>query len=414
MAGKDDLSRREFLKTAGAAGVGSLLAAREVLSGEVTSGPSTKPARPTVPKRPLGKTGVKVPCLAFGGAFDILSNQALLTQALRWGITYWDSAGTYARGKSELGIGKYFQDHPADRKRVFLISKGLAREPDDLTTRLNRSLTRLKTDHIDLYFVHAIRGPEELTRWGRDWKAWSEKTKKSGKIKLFGFSAHQNMAASLMAASKQGWIDVAFIAYSYRFMTDEGMKVALDACHKAGKGIVAMKAMALGPPPSVAARPDEPNRRLLEKFRQKGWSEPQAKFKAVWADERIATISTRMHKPAYLAENVAAALDRRKLSPADLALLKEHAELTRSGHCAGCGQICESAVAGAVPICDVMRYLMYYHAYGDRERARELFAELPTETRGRLARIDYSPAERLCPNGLTIGKLMEEASGVLA
>ncbi|HYR03195.1 MAG TPA: aldo/keto reductase, partial [Syntrophobacteria bacterium] len=84
------------------------------------------------------------------------------------------------------------------------------------------------------------------------------------------------------------------------------------------------------------------------------------------------------------------------------------------GYCAGCTRICQTAFAAPVPVGDVMRYLMYYHDYGDRDRARALFAELPAETRSRLRQVDYSSAEERCPQKIAIGRLMREAGRILA
>ena len=46
-------------------------------------------------------------------------------------------------------------------------------------------------------------------------------------------------------------------------------------------------------------------------------------------------------------------------------VLDQHAEATCNGYCAGCGHLCGAAVAGAVPVRDVMRHLMYYHNYAE-------------------------------------------------
>ena len=45
-----------------------------------------------MPKRKLGKTGVDVSILCLGGMFDTINNQLLLKQAMKWGVTYWDTA----------------------------------------------------------------------------------------------------------------------------------------------------------------------------------------------------------------------------------------------------------------------------------------------------------------------------------
>jgi len=117
---------------------------------------------------------------------------------------------------------------------------------------------------------------------------------------------------------------------------------------------------------------------------------------------------------AYLSANVAAARDLKSLAKSDFEALDRFAFETRSGYCAGCGRICQAAVGGRVPVNDVMRCLMYYKDYGDRELARDVFAELPEAARSRMTEIDYSQAEKACPQGLAIAELMAEASKLLA
>jgi hypothetical protein len=82
------LSRRAFLKTAGFAGVGSLL---DPLAQTVAAADNP----PKVPKRRFGKTGVDVSVLSVGGTMNLSSNLLLLRQAFKWGVTYWDTAHSY-------------------------------------------------------------------------------------------------------------------------------------------------------------------------------------------------------------------------------------------------------------------------------------------------------------------------------
>jgi hypothetical protein len=58
--------------------------------------------------------------------------------------------------------------------------------------------------------------------------------------------------------------------------------------------------------------------------------------------------------------------------------------------------------------------MMYYNGYGERDNARRLFRELPAALRDSLAARDYSPAESACPHRIQIGKVMKEASVLLA
>jgi hypothetical protein len=63
---------------------------------------------------------------------------------------------------------------------------------------------------------------------------------------------------------------------------------------------------------------------------------------------------------------------------------------------------------------EVMRCLMYHRDYGEPELARETFAALPEKVRRDLTRVDYSRAERACPQGLAIAALMRQAEEILA
>ena len=111
-----------------------------------------------------------------------------------------------------------------------------------------------------------------------------------------------------------------------------------------------------------------------------------------------------------LMSNVAAAMNRTKLSARDVQLLRQYARETRSDCCTGCTAICEPAVGGHIPIGDVMRCLMYARSYGDRPRGRMLFKKIPLGIRQHMDGINYAPAEQKCPQKMAIGKLMREAT----
>jgi len=149
-----NFSRRDFFKITGAAGVGSIAATVGTLSN-ASNKPELKPSEPRiVPTRTFGKTGVNVPILALGGSRDLMSKPLLLRQAMILGVTYWDTAHTYSRGKSEEAIGKYFTRYPEERKKVFLVTKSTASVPNEMTQHLDISLERLKTSYVDLFFIH--------------------------------------------------------------------------------------------------------------------------------------------------------------------------------------------------------------------------------------------------------------------
>ncbi len=387
-------SRRSFLKATGMAGLGSIITPLAGLAS-----PSDRAS--VVPTRPFGKTGANVSILSLGGMFNIASNQLLMKQAMDWGVTYWDTADCYQRG-SERGIGKFFSRQPDARKKIFLVSKSDARDPDGMTRLLNRSLNRMQTDYIDLYFVHGIYRVDELDDQTR---AWAEEAKAAGKIRYFGFSAHSNMEECLLEAAKLGWIDGIMMTYNFRLMHSDDMRRAVDACVKAGIGLTAMKTQGGG-----QVRTDSQTElELAGRFLQKGFTDGQAKLKAVWQNPNIASICSQMPNMTILMSNVAAAMDKTQLSARDTILMQRYARETRSAYCAGCTAICESRVAGEAPIGDVMRYLMYCNSYDDDALAVSGFKQIPRKIRKNLIHLDYSEAERKCPQGLPIAKRMQEA-----
>jgi predicted aldo/keto reductase-like oxidoreductase len=200
------------------------------------------------------------------------------------------------------------------------------------------------------------------------------------------------------------------MSYNYRLMHTDLMREAVNACANAGIGLTAMKTQGGG---SVRTN-TETELRFAGRFLRKGFTDAQAKLKAVWENPNIASICSEMPNMTILMSNVAAAINRTELSSQDIKLLQIHTQETRSGYCAGCTGLCESAMEGAVPIGDVMRYLMYSRSYGDRDRAARRFNRIPERIRSEMANLDYSLAEQKCPQNIAIGKLMREALNELS
>ncbi len=405
---RNEINRRNFLKTVGATGLGSVFVSADSIAAQSPTDAAVKAKYPQVPKRKLGKTGIKLPCLCLGGNQDLIANQIVLRMAPRWGVTYWDSAHIYTGGNSEIGIGNFLTKNPKMRKKLFITSKASrAKTIDQVEERLQTSLKRAKTDYFDLYYgYHQCPNPTFLTN---ELKEWAESAKKRKLIKHFGISTHQNMADVLAAAAKLDWIEVVMTIYNFRLMQDKKLNAAIDACYKAGKGIMAIKTLGKGQKITTEA-----DKKLTGHFLQKGFTKEQAKIKAVLQDKRFTAVCVGMKNIRELRSNVAAALDKTKLTQADTQALTEYARATCDGYCAGCANICDSALPDTPYVNDIMRYLMYYNSYGDHNRARELFAQIPRKVRNNLLRTDFSRAETRCPQHLPIAKLVAEAVTKLA
>ena len=396
------LTRRHFMKIVGAGGIAAtgLDMARAIAASKEGESRAS-----SVPKRKLGKTGVEVSILSLGGMFDTINNQLLLRQAFNWGVTHWDTAEGYGNGLSEEGFGRFFSRYPEARKEIFLVTKSRG-IPEKLSESLDRSLKKLRTDYVDMFFLHGVADFNDI---GEPMRKWASQAKTAGKIKFFGFSTHTNMEDCLLTAAKSNWIDGVMFTYNFRLMNTQKMKDAVAACANAGIGLVAMKTQGGGQVKAESGAEFQ----MVGKFLDRGFTDKQAKLKAVWENPNIASICSQMPNLTILSANVAASRDLKALARTDLELLDRFALETRAGYCAGCGRICQAAVGGTVPVSDVMRCLMYYRDYGDHVLAREVYASLPEEARARLREVDYAKAEKACPQGLTIGELMREAARVL-
>ena len=195
------VTRRDFVKTVGLAG---MAVAGAGVPGAIAAPEPPAAAAPagTTPKRKLGKTGVDVSILNLGGMFDTINNQLLLKQALKWGVTYWDTAESYGNGLSEEGMGRFFARNPEARKEIFLVTK-LRPKEGNLTERLNKSLKRLQTDHVDLFFIHAITDIEEMTP---AIKTWAAEMKQAGKIQILRLQ-HPHQHGGLPGGRGQAGLD---------------------------------------------------------------------------------------------------------------------------------------------------------------------------------------------------------------
>jgi aryl-alcohol dehydrogenase-like predicted oxidoreductase len=414
---KKQIDRREFLRSAAAIGVGSVIACGSAMAGTNATKKAQLSKCQQVPRSILGKTGEEISSLSLGAAFDTIESPDILELALKWGVNYWDTAPQYEDGRSEIGIGKFFAKNPDVRKDIFLVTKASgAKSIADVEELLQSSLKVMNTSYIDLYYgVHNCDDPARLTD---ELKQWAASAKKRGLIRYFGFSTHKNMAKSIMAASKLDWIDAIMTTYNFRLMNDPELKAAVEACHKAGIAIIAMKVQGQKSKKywrkGEDAKVEKVEKKFSSHFLEQGFTEGQAKVKAVLEDKKIASACLGKGNIEHLKLNIAAVLNKTKLTSADRDVFRNYAQQTCGGYCAGCGYICDAAVPDTPYVSEIMRYLMYYNSYDEKNEAKRLFAQIPAVARNRLLSIDYRGAQARCPQKLPIAELIAEAVEKLA
>jgi len=232
----NDVSRRKFLESIALGGAAS--ASLPLWTNLATA------KEPAIPHRTLGHTGAKVSILAFGCGSRFLMYQdedkavEVLNHAIDLGITYVDTAYAYGDGKSETRVGKVMATR---RKEVWLATKISDRTRDAFMSRLEGSLKRLQTDHVDLLHIHDLRHGNDLEKLeGPDGALKGLLEAKEQKMTRFiGMTSHTE-GAVLAQAIERHPLDCTQMALNPTG-TGEFEKTALVAANKKGLGVIAMK-----------------------------------------------------------------------------------------------------------------------------------------------------------------------------
>jgi predicted aldo/keto reductase-like oxidoreductase len=387
-----NLTRRGFLRGALMAPVGAALAPALARAAAAPAAPAdAAPASAPVPTRKLGRNGPEVSMLIFGGDMPAYSPEYL---DIGWslGIRYFDTASQYGNGNDELKVAAWLDKYPERRKELFLVSKDHPRQgPEQLLTMIDRRLERLKTSYLDLFFIHGINareyGPDSLN-WPKSdaFKKVAEQLKSSGKVRLVGFSCHDDQAPKYLAAAAQGgFLDAIMVKYTPFYAKGGDFDQALTACHDAGIGLVAMK--------TLRNAADAPKR--LPEFDKLGLTMHQALLQAVWSDARLSAVCNRMENADNIQTSVAAVRAYKgPLKIAQMDLLKDTLLASRRAICPGCPACSRQAAALAFAFSDISRYVMYYEQDANLA-AREKYQRLTAAERD-ASRVDLAALRDAC------------------
>lgn len=168
-------------------------------------------------KRKLGKTGLEVSLLGFGGfhLIEVPADQAadVLNSYLDRGGNYLETAASYGDGESEKKIGEIVAQR---RDELILTSKTGVRDAAGAMAEIDRSLKNLQTDHLDIIFMHGVGDKadlESILEPGGSLEA-AKKAKEMGKVKHIGITAH-GQPDVLIEALKTDEFEVMMTHFNY-------------------------------------------------------------------------------------------------------------------------------------------------------------------------------------------------------
>lgn len=225
------------------------------------------PERPTLPTRPLGRTGHDVTLFSLGGEGVLRTHgraaeaAAVIHRALDEGVNYCDTAPAYA------GSMDYYGAALGERRdEIFLASKTHDRTRDGSLRLLDESLKRLRTDHLDLWQLHDLRTRNDLDRIfgsGGAIEALQE-AREEGRVRFLGFTGHHDPEI-LLEAMRRFDFDTVLVALNAADVHRLSfIRSVLPEAQRRGLGVIGMKVYGAGRLVGPAAlRPDQAMRYVL-------------------------------------------------------------------------------------------------------------------------------------------------------
>ena len=240
------MERRSVLKWLGGFTAGILLSTQAKAQEDSKSDRLGK----LLPQRILGRTGEAVTMLGVGGShiggMSERDAQKTLETALEGGVRFFDTAESYQSGGSETRYGKLLT--PQYRDVIYLMSKSTARTADDARRHLEGSLSRLNTDYLDLWQVHSVNTPQDVSDriTNKVFEVMIE-AKESGKVRHIGFTGHYQPAAMLQVMEQSDIFDtcqmpVNLVDPNYSSFIKQVMPKLVER----NIGVLAMKTLANG------------------------------------------------------------------------------------------------------------------------------------------------------------------------
>ena len=207
--GDKPLGRRELLQRGALAGLGMGL-----LPLRASAQPAARAGAKVQRYVTLGRTGMQVSDISFGGSRLGAGEADVVRHALDRGINYFDIADSYRGGDSETTVGEALR---GKRDRVYLTSKTYTRPTerrDSMMRTLEESLRRLRTDYVDVYFIHAVNEVERLKN--PEWHEFIARARQQGKIRFVGMSGHAGrLIECLDYALDTNGVDVVLVGYNF-------------------------------------------------------------------------------------------------------------------------------------------------------------------------------------------------------
>lgn len=326
--------------------------------------------------RILGKTGLKISRLGFGGIpiqrIDAEGTKTLIHQLKDAGVNYIDTARGYTVSEEYLGYAL-----EGIREDFVLATKSMSRTREAMAKDIETSLKNLRTDHIDLYQIHnpTTAQLEQVVAPGGALEALLE-AKAAGKVGHLGVTAHS--PDTFKMALEMDWVET--IMFPYNIVESQGQEL-IHQCAEKNIAFICMKPLAGG---------------AIE--------DANLALRYICANDDVTVVIPGMAEPKELQQNLAAVSNTAPLTDEEKAKFQQVRDQLGTQFCRRCNY-CQPCTVG-ISISNVFLFEGYLQRYGLADWAKDRYAGLEKKASDC---VGCGACEERCPYHLPIREMLKQA-----
>ena len=327
--------------------------------------------------RILGKTGLKISRMGFGGIpiqkIDEEGTRKLLHEMMEMGVNYIDSARGYTVSEQYIGYGL-----EGIRDKFVLATKSMSRTKEAMAADIETSLGNFRTDYIDLYQVHnpSMEQLDQVIGEGGALEALME-AKAAGKIGHIGLTAHST--AVFERALGLDWVET--IMFPYNIVEQQGAEL-IHKCAEKNIGFIDMKPLAGG---------------AIE--------DATLALRYVCSNPDVTVVIPGMAEVRELEQNLAACSNTEPLADEELKAMDKVREQLGTDFCRRCNYCAPCTVGINIP--SVFLFAGYLQRYDLADWAKDRYSTLKVKAS---ACIGCGKCEPRCPYHLPIREKLKKCS----
>ena len=327
--------------------------------------------------RILGKTGLKISRMGFGGIpiqkIDEEGTRKLLHEMMEMGVNYIDSARGYTVSEQYIGYGL-----EGIRDKFVLATKSMSRTKEAMAADIETSLGNFRTDYIDLYQVHnpSMEQLDQVIGEGGALEALME-AKAAGKIGHIGLTAHST--AVFERALGLDWVET--IMFPYNIVEQQGAELT-HKCAEKNIGFIDMKPLAGG---------------AIE--------DATLALRYVCSNPDVTVVIPGMAEVRELEQNLAACSNTEPLADEELKAMDKVREQLGTDFCRRCNYCAPCTVGINIP--SVFLFAGYLQRYDLADWAKDRYSTLKVKAS---ACIGCGKCEPRCPYHLPIREKLKKCA----